>query len=90
MEKISINGIVTLDDGKKYYCFQVLNHEGVDYIYLISTTTPIEVRFAKQRMVDGTLQADIINNKEEKLFALKLFQDDYKAKYPAKNDSPEQ
>ena len=90
MERIAINGTVVLDNGQEFYCFQVLDHEDTSYIYLISTTTPIEVRFAKQRMVDGALQVDIINNKEEKLFALKLFQDDYKAKYPAKNDSPEQ
>ncbi len=80
MEKIAINGTVVLDNGQEFYCFQVLDHEDTSYIYLISTTTPIEVRFAKQKMVNGSLETEIIKDKEEKLFALKLFQDDYKSK----------
>ena len=80
MNKITINEIVTLDNGKEFYCFQVLNHEGTEYLYLISTTTPIEVCLAKQQIVDDSLRMDIIDDKEEKLFALKLFQDEHKAK----------
>lgn len=80
MEKIAINGTVILDTGKEFYCFQVLDYEDTSYIYLISTTTPIEVRFAKQKMVNGSLETEIIKDKEEKLFALKLFQNNHKAK----------
>ena len=78
MEKIAINGTVTLDNGKEFYCFQVLDYENASYIYLISTTTPIEVRLAKQVVENGILETAIISDKEEKLFALKLFQEKYK------------
>lgn len=81
MEKIAINGTVTLDNGKEFYCFQVLDYKDTSYIYLISTFTPVEVRFAKQKMIDGQLQTTIIDDKEEKLFALKLFQNNHQAKH---------
>lgn len=80
MNKITINEIVTLDNGKEFYCFQILEHEDAEYIYLISTTTPIEVRLAKQQIIEGSLHMDIIDDKEEKLFALRLFQNNHKAK----------
>ena len=86
MNKITTNEIVTLDNGKEFYCFQVLEHEGVEYVYLISTTTPIEIRLAKQRMVGDSLQADIIDDKEEKIFALKLFQKDYGSRKSSAQD----
>lgn len=82
MERIAVNGTVVLDNGQEFYCFQALDHEGVSYVYLISTTVPIEVRFAKQRMVGCSLETEIIEDGEEKLFALRLFQDEYKSKHP--------
>ncbi len=80
MDKIAINEVVTLDNGKEFYCFQVLTQDDIDYIYLISTSKPVEICFAEQKIVDGALSLRIINDQDEKLRALKLFQDDYKSK----------
>ena len=80
MDKITTNEIVTLDDNKEYYCFQALADGDKEYIYLVSTSQPVEVRFAEQRIVDGALSVRILDDQAEKIHALELF----KSKHPKK------
>ena len=73
MDKITTSEIVTLDNNKEYYCFQTLTDNDKEYIYLVSTSQPIEVRFAEQRIINGALSIRILDEQTEKIHALELF-----------------
>ena len=58
---------LTLDDGREYLCFERLKLDGKDYLYLITTDEPTEIRFAEQALVDNEPQIRLIGSRAEKL-----------------------
>jgi len=73
--KIESGEIITLSNNKEYICCSTVTDGGVDYVYLMSNFKPLEIRFAKQKIVDGEIEITIINEQEEKQKVLKLFQE---------------
>lgn len=71
MEKLEFGETAVLENGKEFICFKTLTEDGVDYVYLMSNYKPLEVRFAKQIIVNGELLLEIIEDQElkEHLFA---------------------
>ena len=75
MEKLEFGETAVLEDGTEYVCFARLEENGNDYVYLVSNFKPLKVRFAKQKIVDGELILDIIQDQELKQHLLELFKD---------------
>lgn len=74
MEKIKIGESIKLDNNKEYVCFFELEDSGVNYLYLVTQTKPVEVKFAKYRFDDGTDSITIIGDKKEKQAVFEMFQ----------------
>ena len=74
MEKLEFGETAVLEDGKEFICFKTLTEEGVDYVYLVSNYKPVEVRFAKQTIVNGELLLEIVEDQELKEHLLEAFQ----------------
>jgi len=68
--KINKGEIILLDNKKEYICISTIINEKIKYIYLISNFKPIEIKFGKINNNEIT----IINDKNEKIKVLKLFQ----------------
>lgn len=75
MEKIKFGETVVLDNGKEYVCFGELVDNGIDYVYLISNSAPVEVIFARQEHVNDDVKLIIVSDKDEKNRVLELFRD---------------
>ena len=72
--KIVEGEIIPLSNNKEYICLKTLTKDDVDYMYLMSNFKPLEVKFAKQNIVNGEVEITIINNQAEKEQLLYLFQ----------------
>lgn len=73
--KIQSGEIIKLSNNKEYICCATATENEIDYVYLMSNFKPLEIKFAKQQIVDGQVEVTIIGNHEEKQRVLKLFQD---------------
>ncbi|MBQ3296815.1 hypothetical protein IJH01_01630 [Candidatus Saccharibacteria bacterium] len=71
-------GEVVVLDGRDFLCFERLELDGKDYLYLISTDDLADICFAEQMMVDGEPQIRTIGNKDTKLKLTAAFQAKYK------------
>lgn len=75
MEKLEVGEVALLEDGKGFICCSRVEDGGIDYLYLMSNFKPLEIRFAKQEIVNGEIQLTIIGDTNEKIKLLNLFQD---------------
>ena len=63
--------IVTLTNNKEYVCLSIINSEdNKKYLYLVSTSKPLNFCFAEETIIDDNIQMRIVGGKDEKL---KLF-----------------
>lgn len=75
MEKLEFGETAVLENGKEFICFASLEENGIDYVYLVSNYKPLEVRFAKQTLVNGELLLDIVQDPQLKQHLFELFKD---------------
>ena len=73
MEKLKFGETAVLENGKEYICFSELEENGTSYVYLITNSKPLEVRFAKQTLNNGELELTIIEDQNEKQHLLNAF-----------------
>jgi len=73
--------IVTLDNGKEYICFgRAVAENQKTYLYLMTTTEPIEICFGEEIIVDGAgVSVRVLGDKDEKRIALEAFEKNLKA-----------
>lgn len=93
MDKITCNEFFSLDNGsdKVFYSFNVLPESvELEYVYMISNSKPVEIRIARQRVIDDECVFEIVDNRVEILHALRLFQEDHKASHPDGADNLEE
>lgn len=69
---------LTLDDGREYLCFERLKLDNKDYLYLITTDEPTEIRFAEQALINDEPQIRLIGARAEKLKLIKALQTESK------------
>lgn len=74
MEKLEFGETAVLENGKEFICFKTLTEDGIDYVYLVSNYKPLEVRFAKQVIINGELLLEIVEDQELKEHLLEAFQ----------------
>lgn len=74
MEKLVFGETAVLENGKEYVCFGRLEENGQDYVYLVSNSKPLEVRFAKQSLDSGILKLEIIEDQSLKQYLYQVFQ----------------
>lgn len=74
MEKLEFGETAVLENGKEFICFKTLTEDGVDYVYLVSNYKPLEVRFAKQVILNGELLLEIVEDQALKEHLLEAFQ----------------
>lgn len=74
MEKLEFGETAVLENGKEFICFKTLTEDGIDYVYLVSNSKPLEVRFAKQTIVNGELLLEIVEDQELKEHLFEAFQ----------------
>lgn len=75
MEKIKFGETVVLSNDKEYVCFGELFDNEIDYVYLISNSTPVEVLFARQENINDDVKLTIVSDKDEKNRVLELFRE---------------
>jgi len=76
--KIQSGEIIKLSNNKEYICCGTVADNGIDYVYLMSNFKPLEIKFARQAIVNDEIEITVIGSKEEKEKVLKLFQDSLK------------
>ena len=74
MEKLEFGETAVLENNKEYVVFGQLEENEKDYVYLVTTSKPLEVRFASQEVVDGELMLKMVEDQEEKEHLLQKFQ----------------
>ena len=67
-------GEVVEFNNKEYVCFKVIENNGTRYVYFITKSKPVEIKFTKQVDSDGKVDLVIINDPYEKEKALELLQ----------------
>lgn len=72
MEKIKMGDTITLDNNKEYTCSAQMVENNINYLYLISSDIPVEVKFAKQNILDTNNEITLIGNKDEKQYVFNL------------------
>ena len=72
--KTRICDVAVLEDGKEFVVFKATNHNGFDYVYLMSNFKPLEVKFAKQIPDGDGIKLEIVTDQAEKEELLNLFQ----------------
>lgn len=75
---LDLGEIVTLDNNKEFMCFERVQLDGKDFLYLIAADDSGEICFAEQAMIDGEPQIRTIGNKEDKNRLTALFQELHK------------
>lgn len=66
--------IITLDNNKEYICFgRVTADNQKSYLYLMTTTEPIEVCFGEEIEDANGVRVRVLGSKEEKQVALEAF-----------------
>lgn len=66
--------IVTLENGREYVCFgRAVAENQKTYLYLMTTTEPIEVCFGEEIITEVGVQVRVLGNKDEKQIALEAF-----------------
>ena len=59
--------IITLSDNKEYMCLGALVAEdGKNYLYLMTTSEPVEFCFAEETIMNDAVQMRIVGSKDEK------------------------
>ena len=76
--KLTDGEVIVLSNNKEYICMATKENNGKDYVLLMSNFKPLEVKFAEQIINGDKVNVRIINNQEEKIDMMKLF-DDIKA-----------
>ena len=66
---ISTGEIITTSDDKKYYCFDSILDDNINYLYLCLLEDQTKIFFAKQ-IAD---EIQLLSKKDEKLHVLNLF-----------------
>lgn len=74
MERLEVGEVVVLENNKEFICCSKIVDNGEEYLYLMSNFKPLEVRFAKQHIIDGEIKLTIIGDQSEKIKVLNLFQ----------------
>ena len=72
--KLEKGEIITLSNNKDYIVVSTVSDNNIDYVYLMTTTKPVEVKFGKQIIDNGNIKVSIVNDYDEKQRILNLFQ----------------
>ena len=64
--------IITLTDNRDYICLGIIVESDRKYLYLVTTSEPIQFCFAEETSVNGVTRMRIVGGRDEKqrLFAL--------------------
>ena len=71
---VEIGECIILEE-REYLCFNQAELDGQSYIFLVTAEEPTEIRFAKQAVIDGKLQIQVIGNRAEKLKLAAILQE---------------
>ena len=74
MEKDKVGDLIKLENGKEYVCAMEIKDNNFNYLYLITKTKPIEVKFEKYNPKEDMGSIILIGEKKEKQYILNLFQ----------------
>ena len=75
---LEVGEVVLLNGNQEFLCFERLELDGKDYLYLIATNDSADICFAEQMIVDGEPKIRTIGNKDTKLKLTAAFQAKYK------------
>lgn len=62
--RIEEGQLVTLDDNKEYMVLKILEHANIRYVYLMTSSKPIEVLFMKEEIINNDLTLIPVTDKE--------------------------
>ncbi len=70
---VEIGEIVTLDDSKEYVVINKINLHNVNYVFLITTSKPLEILIVTEKIVNGEIVLDEIKDNDELEYILSQF-----------------
>ena len=70
---VEIGEIVTLDDSKEYVVINKINLHNVNYVFLITTSKPLEILIVTEKIVNGEIVLDEIKDNDELEYVLSQF-----------------
>ncbi len=70
---VEIGEIVTLDDNKEYVVINKINLHNVNYVFLITTSKPLEILIVTEKIVNGEIVLDEIKDNDELEYVLSQF-----------------
>lgn len=73
MKPLEVGEVIELDGDKEYIVLQAQNIDGIDYLYLVSNFKPLDVKFAKQEIINNEVQVTFVGDQEEKIKVLEHF-----------------
>ncbi len=57
--------IIKLDDKKEYLVVNRMELHSINYVYLITTTKPLEILIATEKVVDGKISLEEVKDNNE-------------------------
>ena len=70
---VEIGEIVTLDDSKEYVVINKINLHNVNYVFLITSSKPLEILIVTEKIVNGEIVLDEIKDNDELEYILSQF-----------------
>ena len=62
--RIEEGQIIELEDNKEYMVLKVLKYNNETYVYLMTSSKPIEVLFRKEQLIDNEIVLEPIDDSE--------------------------
>lgn len=70
---VQIGEILKLDDNKEYVVINKMNLHNVNYVFLITTSKPLEILIVTEKIVNGEITLDEIKDNDELEYVLNQF-----------------
>ena len=77
MDLLVVGEVAVLEDGKEFVCGATAVKDGINYVYLFSNFKPLEVKFARQAIVNNQLELTIVEDGNEKMQVFELFKSQF-------------
>ena len=75
MKRLDIGETIVLEDQKEFICFQRIQDEGKEYVFMMSNSKPLEVFFAEEIQEGDTMRLEKVADPEKKRRLMQLFRE---------------
>ncbi len=70
---VEVGQIIKLNDNKEYIVVNKMSLHNINYVYLMTSSKPLEIMIATEKLVNGDIVLDEIKNNDELDYVLSKF-----------------